>query len=319
MIWLTWKQFRLPWLAAAGAMTLLALVLATTGPQVAHLYVTLGRGYDCPGLNCVPFREALLSHFPTLSKLLPAVVAVPALVGAFWGAPLVARELETGTSRLAWTQSITRTRWLVTKLMTVGLACVLVTEVFALMVGWWAHPFNRLISTRLDPGFFEQGGLMPAAHAVFAFLLAATVGIILRRTIPALVVTLVAYFAAVWATVNWVQPHLAQPLTLTRGITHGAVMFAPYLGPRGALILTDTITTATGQRYHPSLAGCIGNPDPQCPAQVHAYLAKFHEVITYQPAGRYWQFQAEEAALFVGSSLLLAVLLFWWLHHRLDS
>jgi len=44
------------------------------------------------------------------------VLVVPALIGVFWGAPLIARELETGTFRLAWTQSVTRTRWLAVKL-----------------------------------------------------------------------------------------------------------------------------------------------------------------------------------------------------------
>ena len=68
-----------------------------------------------------------LSHDKFLRDLLgPLMLAVPALLGIFWGAPLVARELETGTYRLAWTQSVTRTRWLAVKVALVGLASVAV-------------------------------------------------------------------------------------------------------------------------------------------------------------------------------------------------
>jgi len=36
------------------------------------------------------------------------VLAVPLLIGMFWGAPLISREFEAGTFRLAWTQGVTR-------------------------------------------------------------------------------------------------------------------------------------------------------------------------------------------------------------------
>ena len=52
------------------------------------------------------------------------VLVLPALIGLFWGAPLIARELEAGTHRLVWNQSITRTRWLAVKLGLTGLAAM---------------------------------------------------------------------------------------------------------------------------------------------------------------------------------------------------
>ena len=54
--------------------------------------------------------------------LITLVLVVPALIGMFWGAPLIAHELETGTFRLAWTQSVSRRRWLLVKMGLVGLA-----------------------------------------------------------------------------------------------------------------------------------------------------------------------------------------------------
>ena len=69
------------------------------------------------------------------------VIVVPGIIGLFWGAPLVARELEAGTFRLAWTQSVTRTRWLAVEARRrrpgVSMA---VAGLLSLMVTWWASP-----------------------------------------------------------------------------------------------------------------------------------------------------------------------------------
>jgi hypothetical protein len=75
----------------------------------------------------------------------------PAVIGIFWGAPLIARELETGTFRLAWTQSITRTRWLAVKLALTGLVAMAVTEALGLMYGWWAAPIAQAAGSILHP------------------------------------------------------------------------------------------------------------------------------------------------------------------------
>jgi len=65
------------------------------------------------------------------------ILVVPALLGIFWGAPLVANELETGTYRLAWTQSVTRKRWLAAKLGLVGLWSMAVAGLLSFIVTLW--------------------------------------------------------------------------------------------------------------------------------------------------------------------------------------
>ena len=70
-------------------------------------------------------------------------LAVPALIGMFWGAPLVAREFETGTLRLVWTQGVTRVRWLAAKLGVAGMAAITAGELFSLMVDWWSSPIRK--------------------------------------------------------------------------------------------------------------------------------------------------------------------------------
>ncbi len=72
----------------------------------------------------------------------------PALIGIFWGAPLIARELETGTFRLAWNQSVSRARWTAVKLGLIGFAAVATAGLLSLMIGWWAARSTRRSATR---------------------------------------------------------------------------------------------------------------------------------------------------------------------------
>lgn len=129
MIRLAWRQFRTEAAVGIGALVVVAVVLAVTGPHLVDVYRTS--------------PSQVTSTDKGLQMALVAVLQVaPALVGIFFGAPLIARELETGTFRLAWTQGVTRARWLIVKLTLVGLASCVVAGGLSLMVAWWANPIN---------------------------------------------------------------------------------------------------------------------------------------------------------------------------------
>ncbi len=148
MIWLTWRQFRAQAIAAAAALAVLAVIFGVTGPHLAHLY-------DISGLaTCRTNCAALTNTFVTSMKAdavypvlyiagLGILYLTPALIGLFWGAPLVTRELEAGTFRLAWNQSVTRTRWMAVKLALIGLAAMVTTGLLSLLITWWAGPIDR--------------------------------------------------------------------------------------------------------------------------------------------------------------------------------
>jgi hypothetical protein len=155
-------------------------------------------------------RDHLLQDLGTV------LVVVPGLIGLFWGAPLAARELETGTYQLAWTQGVTRKRWLAVKLSLVGLASVAVAGLFSLMMTWWSSPIDRVNADRF--ALFDQRGVVPLGYAAFAFALGVCAGLVLRRTVPAMAVT-VAVFVGVRLTVtNWVRPYLLAPSHLVAGL-----------------------------------------------------------------------------------------------------
>jgi hypothetical protein len=136
----------------------------------------------------------------------------------YWGAPLIARELETGTSRLTWNQSITRARWLTVKLALTGVAAMAVTEGFSLLQAWWAAPISRATGLggsvsvfsggRFSPFVFATGGIAPVGYAAFGFALGVTAGLLIRRAVPAMALTLVIFAAVQVVMPLWVRPHL---------------------------------------------------------------------------------------------------------------
>ena len=136
MIWLTFRQFRTQAAVVLGAVAVLAAALAATGPHLAHLYRTRGGAFlsDVGGLDTDLYVVSVL-----------ALLVLPAVIGMFWGAPLVTWELDAGTHRLVWTHT-TRTRWLAAKLGLVGLAAMAAAGLLSLVVTWWAGPIDRAIA-----------------------------------------------------------------------------------------------------------------------------------------------------------------------------
>jgi len=95
------------------------------------------------------------------------------------------------TFRLAGLRASLAHSWIATKLAVVGLACVVVTGLFSLMVTWWASPFDAYQTT--FPSHVRPPRHRPHGYAAFAFALGVTAGAVIRRTLPAMAATLVAY------------------------------------------------------------------------------------------------------------------------------
>ena len=322
MIWLTWRQFRTQALVALGALAALTIYLVITGLRIRHSYEA---NVSCAGCTLGDGKQALESTFfdsLLLSGLL--VLLVPALVGAFWGAPLIAREFETGTHRLVWNQSVTRTRWLAVKLAIVGLAAVAVTGALSLLLTWAASPYDKVLGGRFDPLAFPTRNIVPLGYAAFAIVAGIAIGLLTRRTLPAMAVTLVAFAALQILVPSVVRPHLQKPVTDTVVLAADAAIGSFHTGADGvsvgeyekslpgAWILSDEtpLLDASGRQVgRETIAGCM-NGDPK---KDMACLAtkNLHFSVTYQPANRYWTFQWLEFATYVLFAGLLAGFLFW--------
>jgi hypothetical protein len=351
MMWLTWRQFRIQSAVACGALVIVAVTLAITGPHLLHLYQTSVATCQARG-DCGTATSEFLTHYRLLQFLGTVLVVVPGIIGIFWGAPLVARELETGTFRLAWTQSVSRTRWLAVKLAVVGLASMAAAGLFSLMVTWWSSPIDRVTGDRFGAGMFGERGIAPIGYAAFAFALGVTAGVLIRRTLPAMAATLVAFVAARVTMTLWVRPHLIAPVLRDFALNPASTGFGNTNGgpdtlfpnppniPNGWIYSTQIVDKAGHALTAQFLASAcphLGTGGPpagggfsrtrtqvsagaqhalqDCVAKVGA---KFHEVVTYQPANRYWAFQWYETAIFLALALMLAGLCFWWVRRRLS-
>ena len=159
--------------------------------------------------------QSLLANFydtyedPNLDLLIPLIL--PALVGMFLGAPLVARELERGTFRLTWTQSVTRMRWMLVK---VGAQLVITLLAFALLsqlVTWYIAQSGSFGGNGWDN--FDVTGITPLAYMAFALALGITAGALLRNTVPAMLVTLVGYPLLRTLITQLARPNYLPPLS----------------------------------------------------------------------------------------------------------
>lgn len=324
MIWLTWRQFRVQ--AAAGGIALLVFVayLIKLGADIREARADYLARCDRLG-DCADLLGQLQSAFGNqLLHVAGAVMLLPFLVGLFWGAPLVAREFETGTFRLVWTQSVRRNRWLMVKLVCVGLAVIAVAGLVSLALTWAAGPIDHVAGDRFTRVVFGARHIVPIAHAAFALVLGVVVGMVIRRTVPAMAVTLILIGAIQVGVPAVVRPHLmppvieAVPITAdvireqTRGL--GDLWNRPTvkgLSIPGAWVASTTeLRTESGESLDVEVFNdCIfgmGEDAAECLGELD-----LHVVATYQPNERYWTFQYLESAIYLAAAGVLAGLAGW--------
>jgi hypothetical protein len=362
MIWVTWRQFRPQAITAAIALAVVAALLAATRPGLASAYSAAG--LSACHARCASAASIFLDRVGNLDHVLyfgsvVLIIVAPALIGLFWGAPLIAREVEAGTHRIAWNQSVTRTRWSLVKLGLIGLAAVATAGLLSLIVTWWASPidaaslaggsaqaaatgghgvhvtFSGFAEARLEPVIFDARGVAPLGDAALAFALGVTAGVLLRRTLSAMAVTLVAFVAVQVLVPNFVRPHLLPPAHFTAPVNlrHDQVstnvasglsdiqLTGSFAKP-GAWVLSniiitpsgaqpsDIIMTPVGPEFTVLPSGCHAAPgSPINPVTCRKTLAAMHlrQSVTYQPASRFWPLQWIETGLYLG----LAVVLGW--------
>jgi hypothetical protein len=232
-------------------------------------------------------------------------MAIPLLFGLFWGAPLLAREFEDGTHALAWTQGVTRGRWLSRTVAWALLAATVWGGALAALVSWWRGPANALAfpGVRLDLGIFDIQGIAPVAYSVFAVALGIAAGAAFRRVLPAMATTFAVFAGLRFLIAEYARPHYltAASMLLPSG---------PANGPFGSWVTSSIATGPGGQRYGsltfqdvPAACRGLGPDEPSC-LTAHG----FRVLITYQPAGRFWAFQGIEAGIFlVLAAVLIAV------------
>jgi hypothetical protein len=317
VIWVAWRQQRTETLIAGAILVLLAALFIPTGIEMASRY-------DHDGLSacaaagssggCGQAIGSFTARFDGLMSLLPWLNLIPGVFGIALAAPLLL-ELENGTYRLAWTQSITRRRWLAVRLGTTTLAAVLAALAMTALVTWWRAPLDNLHG-RLE-NVFDFEGTVGIGYVLFALGLSLAVGVVWRRTVPALIAGFAGYVVVRVFVQNWLRERYESPLTITWPARSGfdkpelARAWILELHPSDRLGHVITAPDRAMQTCERVVGEGPKIVDPSClPTGLYNHAV-------YQPASRFWLFQGIETALFAGIGVALIGFAAWWIHERI--
>ncbi len=317
MIWLTLRQQRLEMVIGGVLLLAVAAIVMKTGMDLHAAYTTLGIG-GCLGqpstqdAACQTSLSTFTNEIVALSSLSASLSILPLVVGVLLAAPL-ALEMEQGTFRLAWTQSITRLSWLRARLILVIAIALLFGLAMGAFLTWWRWPADQ-IQGRFGANAFDLEGTAFASYTLFALSLGLTVGFVLRRAIPTIGITLVGFLGVRFGIEAWARPHYIPPIET-----------AWFSGPPPFGTLDWIVDKGTTWRDSAGHLLSFGDVVALCPAPKNGskdtYVACLHhhglsELIFFHPAGRFWLFQGIESAIFVGLSVALLTGTVWWVRYH---
>lgn len=301
MTYLIWRLHRGQVLVTSALLTALTVLLVVTGLVMAHDYHTAlancGLTQSCGDLGSELFRGD-----GAIIDLVNLTAVIPLLLGIFYGAPIVAKEIEDGTHNLAWTQGVTRRQWLLSNVGCMLLAAAVWGTLLSVLVSWWRGPENAL-GSRFDT--FDIQGIVPIAYAVAAVAVGIAVGALVRRLLPAIAITLAAFLTLRLPVALYLRPHFMTPLRAVGALSRGTDV------PSGSWVLSSYLVAPNGQTFAPGIslgelpAAC--RPDPIAGKGLSAQCLGahgFHSVTTYQPLSRFWAFQGIESAIFLALAVL---------------
>jgi uncharacterized membrane protein YsdA (DUF1294 family) len=317
MIWLTWRQHRAQayWGLAFLAVGSIALVLY--GLDIRSAYHTDGIN-ACVISNTRGCDQAIADfkqQFQTVSEdLLPYLSLLVGLVGAVVGGPLIAREDEQGTWRLAWTQAVPRTRWLLVKVALTLTGLVLFSVCMSLVITWFRTPLDH-VSSRMNSPAFDFEGLSLVGYTVCAFGVGVLAGLVTRRAVTAIVASYVVFLAIRIPLEFAVRRDYQRPLTRVVPLDRNA---SPLLK------LTDWDLgegwmDAAGHRLSRAQMNTLANAAGGVRDRDSLTFLQAHHIsswVQYQPVSRFWTFQAIEFGIFAGVGLLALAVAGWRLYRR---
>ena len=308
MAWVTWRQHRHQLLVGLSLIAALACAALVTGLPMHAAYQREALSSCLPPTarsGCDIIVRHFQSEFGSRVDVAGYLILLPALVGMFIGAPLLARELELGTHRFAWTQSLTRHRWLLSKTLLLALAVAAGAAVLSAVVMWWRQPFDGL-EGRMSPSGFEIQGLVVPAYALFALALGVLAGAALRRSLAAMSLTLAIFVAVRLAVANFLRPRYVAPEHETMaGLVPGA--------HARDWVLSNSLVDAVGRHITSAREDLAILHAQQARIDPQEYLLSlgWRRALSFQPADRFWTFQAIEAGIFVALAVALLAATVW--------
>ena len=324
MAWVAWRQHRAALAGVAVFLGALAVGLWLAGLKTHHAYTALVAACrPVASVACSDMSDRFIGTNGFLSNGL-MLQAVPALIGAFAGAPVLARELETGTFRYAWTQGFGRRRWTLAKLVPLAVAVAAAAGAFSVLLSWYYQPYFNAGNPGLGlsdvtpffPGLFDLRWPAFAAWTLAAFATGALAGMLIRRVVPAIAATLAAYAGLALAAGGFLRQHYLTPLvTSSPNVPGNAWIFSQWWTKDGKFAFASPPDSLTSRFCSSVPSGPFGKGSPQAFVQClsqHGYT----QWTSYQPASRFWPSQWIESGWLLALSALLIAATVWLVRRR---
>jgi ABC-type transport system involved in multi-copper enzyme maturation permease subunit len=320
MAWVTWRQHRATLISVPTVLGAVAVFLLIAGLKVHHDYATIiaarcSLNGGSESASCFQLLSTFNSTDWTMGNTcLILMQLVPVLIGAFAGAPVLARDLETGTFRYAWTQGFGRDRWTIAKLVLIAIVITAVAGAFGELFAWFFQPFLPVEQMNvLTATVFDTRGVAFAAWTLAAFAVGAFFGMLLRRIVPAMAATLGVYLVLALAAWDlrkyYTVPVVTSSLNLNSPSTPGYpwILTTSYTGPGGKPVSQSAINEFFTRFTLPS-----GPQAPQRLLVAHGYTVWTR----YIPVSHFWPMQFVEGGCLLVLSVLLIAATVWLVRRR---
>jgi ABC-type transport system involved in multi-copper enzyme maturation permease subunit len=307
MNWLVWRQHRWDGASALAVLLFLGGAMIILTAVSANLLAEISRTCATQSSDCGTLRgdyHSTFGQFQTVINI--AGVVIPALLGVFVGAPMVARELELGTHLLVWAQGITRRRWFFSKVILLTTATLVSSGGLGAIYLVWLTPQQSVADLWYS---FDVEPLALVSYSIFALMLGIAFGVIIQRTLPAMAATLVTFIGVRALVELLARPRYLPPLSWDIGSNiqgDSSFLFV------GSAVHTDLAGHAISEgHWNEVLQQCSSLPvqteKTAGPPPLHECLLNHGVLVVqqYQPESRFWLFQGIEAAIFIALALLI--------------
>lgn len=291
-----WRQHRVTvGLTALGALALVGLLVSSAVEVGGLAPVRCAAGCHIAEPT-YPIRAAA-------DLRMQLVTGFAAVVAAFWAAPLITREYEQRTHLLAWSQDVSPVRWLVGKVVPlagVAAGLALLLGAVAGAVGDRSSAYLPIAFDRFESWRFEAFGPLQVGYALFGFALGLALGVLLRRTVPAIGATIVLYAVVRYAVVL-LRPFYESPARVTYPRASHWAGLAP-----DSLYVGGGYADVAGRAV--DVTSCSAGAGPVSQQAYDACLTSRGAVDyfdDFQPAERLGTFRLIETAIFVALAALL--------------
>jgi hypothetical protein len=329
LAWVAWRQRRVALIAAAILLSAFGLYLLIMGLRIHSAYAGVTGCHPTLSARCERLAMAFnLTYFRNYAASIihnmggpqgmsVLLLVLPGFLGVFAGAPLLARELETGTFRFAWTQGCGRLRWALAQLLLPAILLTGATGALSALSSWYLQPFiTKGQLSLLQPSQFPLHGVAYAGWTLVAFAIGAFAGVVIRRTVPALAAALVAWVGLGLAATAFLRPHYETPLRVSGGVPHAGptwlynnwVISSWTTGPNGRLVSPAAFSNVVPLSVQNSPNGTVELD----------WMTEHHytQWWSYQPASRYWHFQLIEGGWLLALSVVLIAATIWLIRRR---